>query len=896
MRSNRRSVHSILDRPSSAMSGIAGPEKFASPPNADEAGASHKRRTSKAESIVGSIRGFGRKTGLTKPSEVAKEAAQDRPAKNIPLPSSPIDIPLAAPALELDFGPAAFMSTTFNGSPQRSRDAQLLKATDPANAATGSRMTYHAHVPDHQTSLPHILHSTRPVTPSDLLKLPVDEYGYSPPSGPGTPMPGTNFSFEVDGANSDRTDLFERSVTPTNAKERKELRTMCSLDAMAEVCASPHRNDEVNLPVELAVMKGDEMYAGSAEDTVSPNHRPVTPRRNVDSASTSDSCPSDTCPSDMPVLTRQKTMLPRISARSIGDEQTGAVTGGNLITAPSGVEYSGPPSPVRKVELPFRPKVRGEVAEAAALLIVGLPPRKHSDELVFKEDNSSLHVEQPSSIKDSPTFKGVSITPKPPISPEQCLEAQLELQRNDLAIRSRPYVNENAQACESSAEPQLHSRFSSDDDTLTRAQGLLTSDIVLPNYDNAEAFDNVENSLEECASPHGVPLTPHLFHRTNTDKTPSPLSLRSRKTYTAGLGEAEFRFSFDSWLKNSSSATAFAEKPTTPNRRSLDMSIDSVSSTEERQTPQISPTSTDPNRTPSMGNRLEFELTHSNRNMRYNALHQQTNQNLVAENAGQNQPPLRLPLRFMVVGSSEEVEAYEINLADFESAYASSREASPQKTRKSSSARVGSEDSVADSLKDALSDNNELQKRLEKLPGIQLEIGVLGTNANPVLQTPEYGHSKDYNFEYASSTSLEKPHMEKQTVSSPIELSGYNRFSPTSARSNASPVRFSELEVEGRTPSPEQTKAFETILSSSSADSPPISHNLPSKERVGSSDTLDKTLQFFSSPDSGYSADKSSVSPEGPATLRGVPSRYRSQAKRNRVGKPLGELSRNQVQ
>lgn len=274
--------------------------------------------------------------------------------------------------------------------------------------------------------------------------------------------------------------------------------------------------------------------------------------------------------------------------------------------------------------------------------------------------------------------------------------------------------------------------------------------------------------------------------------------MRSRTTYITGLESSQFKFTVNSWLKSTSSVQEPDDAPGTPNRRSMDMSLDSVSSTEERLTPQISPTSTNPGRTPSMGNRVEFELKRSDRNMRYNALHQDRTH----EHPGRLCPSVRQPLRF-IVGSSEESDQSGLRLPDFANAEIETH-------------RTGAADSTSFSPGEPGSAELRWYDRILKELSPSREHEPLSSPVNP--WTP---------LKPARATGRDKACVKRPTVF-------------------------------GSTPSPllpSSTPTITGMLLSNTSD--PYR-----KGRDYSSDTLDDTLPLFSSPDSGYQADKSSASPE----------------------------------
>ena len=881
-RHKRRSVHSVMGRPSSEMSHIAGPERFACDPEQGESTIPHTRKGSVAGSIVGSIRSIGRRTGITKhASPPTKEESLERPADTVPLPSSPVNIPMAAPALELDLGPGGFMSPTFGRSPERQQSRTLLKLTDPANITTARPKPTPFHTPLDTPGQYRSTRPSRPITPSDLLNVPMTDTGPSPPAAPATPMPGTNFSFEVDGTNSEKSEksqVFERSVTPPNDKERKELRTMRSLDAMAEACTIAHANDEVAQLSEISAAENSDHAPGSPRPTASPALRIPTPRRNLASAETIHSCPSD-----MAELTRQDCGRETAQGQGPFADQTRVSVRELSRDDPfddRNAVGSGPPSPTRSVELPFRPKVTKVVVRAAAPFAAGTRPPQDT-ECEATNENTTIHRPSLLSATDS-------------------TGAQLKLQRNYAIpevldeLEGRPLGRDSFETANEFENVAL------EDDASPRAQQHFTPVIILPSDTNSDS------PTSEGMSPQGGPLVPQIYHRINKSQSSSPRSVHSRNTYTAGLADAEYKFSFDNWLKDSSNAPAPDEEPATPHRRRMDMSLDSVSTNEERKTPQVSPTTTSTGRTPSMGNRLDFDLKRSQRNMRYNALYQE--KSTVGTSA--SLAPSRPPPRF-IFGCSEETEASGIQLADFESAYRSSREASPEKDKNAFQGRVDSEESVAASLKDAAFDYHQLEERLTGPP--RSESDVFADPTDPVTEfvfSPSSGRSdgKPSTAELAeganpSSPSWRKDSAQEQSLPTSGPALQYRDFTPTLPRDNASSIRFKGLPVmhlTQSTPSPPQpTSSTQAAapLSSSSADSPASLMAWHGKDRVASSDTLDQSLQLFSSPDSGYQADKSSVGPEDGNAGKGVPTRYRGKSRRKGggSGNPLGEISRNVV-
>ncbi len=420
-------------------------------------------------------------------------------------------------------------------------------------------------------------------------------------------------------------------------------------------------------------------------------------------------------------------------------------------------------------------------------------------------------------------------------SPTSSLREQMDMQRcYDLAERL-PEAEEHEtdrHKRERSGTSDPFGTPASDDDTHDRAEGLRAAGVLLPWSEDGQSF------TEEGMSPHSGPV--YVEHQTDVSLvTPgSDESPRKRRTYAAGLGEAQYQFSFENWLRESSSAASPGNQTVTPNRRRLDVSLNTVSTNEERKTPQISPATTNPDRTPSMGNRLEFELKRSERNMRYNALQQETTESWETATAGLSDEELRFLLGHAAEdGSNLNVESDDTKVLP---------------------TRVGSDESVAESLKDAVHDYSQLECQLDK--------------------------SADTS---ADSTATMKDPFSSPESAMPAPLHVSHR-SPSPSPEALSSDRTS------RHYNPSMTNNRFALLSSSSANSPStVIGGLPHPGyRVASPDTLDDSLAMFSSPDSGYQADNSSIGRHDSGKEKLTPARYRSVIKK-KGGQPGRDISKN---
>lgn len=388
-RSKRGSVYTIAGRISTDAPSIPGPEHFTSPKSRDsDEIPQHRRMSSVASSIVGSIRGLARRPTKSRPTTSLEPRGPEDTAEEVPLPSSPINIPAAAPVLGLDLGQPGmnFMPVELAGAAENVREQDTLKLQYPANFAiegpTG-RKTSLPLVPDEmKMQYTHPAVRQRPATPSEiLLKLPNESMKPSPPPALATPMPGTNLVMELDGTSksdtsAEKTQVFERSVTSNTEKDRKELREMCSLDAIAEAYSDSRKNSVVDA---CETVDEEPQRSLSAEANTSPRRNPFSPHVSTRSVSTISNCPSD-----MPELERQKSEDSK--AYQVGSSKK-AGKGRSTMPTPiddpfddSHVATHGPPSPIRSVRLPLRLKIKRPSDESAASGDIQLSPTPVTDQ------------------------------------------------------------------------------------------------------------------------------------------------------------------------------------------------------------------------------------------------------------------------------------------------------------------------------------------------------------------------------------------------------------------------------------------------------------------------------------------------------------------------------------
>ena len=421
----------------------------------------------------------------------------------------------------------------------------------------------------------------------------------------------------------------------------------------------------------------------------------------------------------------------------------------------------------------------------------------------------------------------------------------------------------------------------SDDDTMTRAESVWNSDVVYPSYDQYPPGSDEED--EGGLSPYGGPMVPGpLYHgKSSTGSSPG------KSTWKAGLGADGFRFSIDTW-RPGPPPIPDPQPQTTPSRRAMDASIDSVSLDEPFETPIGSRASTKSGRTPSMGNKLELDARRSERNMRYNALYQEQAQQ---QQEKKSSSPVRMHARFVFGGSSGDLDPNEAQyFPDYSSAYAGSQEGTPEKTLQHQN-RISSEDSITVSLRSA-SDNMEKLRALlgeidsdgEKNPPEEDIVDAFTTASSPRSKLPVGRKARALRSDSPSP----EPNASFPLPATPVI--GPIRSSPTTSHADQSSNGFTVLDIEVdivSSPASDDT---------ATADLPTTvtQHNIQ-EHRVGSGDTLDQALHVLSSLDSGYKADESSeihLTPDaGPG--KQIPRRYRSQSNRNKGRKALAEISGN---
>jgi len=617
------SIFKDSDMDSSGTHGAEGPERFST--DDDKPPTTQTRRTSIADTLIDGFRGVRRKVSQKKSSVPAElQTPRKRSADTIPLPSSPIPIRNAPPALSLNLGPMGFMPQAFGNSLER-EDTRL---TDPDNITRGVPDRHGLHVPAELEAKASSNTSSlrlKPI-PSGILHIPLDDFTFDATKSPAhrdglaTPMPGTNLTLEMDGTN-EKSRVFERSVEitePSPTHSTKGLRPMRSLDALTQFSRTAELINEANALARVrtagdavssqsffdhvqaapgtdtsgpetqatAVVIDDidiqkelvESPTSAYEDIFAPHLKPaplVIPsrdrpsnHRDLLSASTIDGCPAD-----MPALCPQANPSDR-DVVDHGDierwQQGGIASTANekyardkderrdSVMQPMLSAGFSPPSPKRSLDLPYRPKLAIDIHATA-----NAPP-----------------------------------APATPLFPNTCRR-----------VEPSPSVHVNDSAATSGRKAPLEHVCDDADSVITDCDEFKTQ-----HFFGTHGEDMPEESTFEDAdarsldgSPNVAPLMAGLYQAAASSQNSSPTRSRGNTLRSTDVGAVFWRFSANNWMGED-------------NTDITQVSIDDDSDPTEGTMSPIRSSSTEFQHTPSMGNRIDFELQRSDRNARYNAL------------------------------------------------------------------------------------------------------------------------------------------------------------------------------------------------------------------------------------------------------------------------------------
>lgn len=855
---NRDSVSSIADRANNETRRAAVLEASLNHDDCVDEHTVHKRNSSVSQSLMGSLRGFRRTTHSRRAQSPEKVPSGGQEKENITEPSSPINIPAAAPMLDVDLGTGQFMPPTFDLSLPEERAKEIMKLIDPANFATGAPRTYNAHFPDSVLLTPERVGRTiTSIERVESAAANMTTFDIGTPNQPTTPMPGTTFCLEVDGANgdtlsSDKSNVFERSVTPRSQRGHNELRAMRSLDAMAEACTIAHASDDAQRGSEMT----DNVYHTAPgtplNSTSSLAVRAGSSKGDVNSGSTKYSCPSD-----MEKLSRQEARRwPTPSSDPFaGDEQHGR---GEDPLLDLYMQGTGPPSPTRSLDLPFRPKLVGNARNSLMSNVEhDKPALPITQPLVEDRGNLSSSVCQSSTAETSTQAQHMNSKQIHELSSPVRSERRLSTIFDGAEA---PHWRNDAETTWIERKASVKPPFVTQADTVLHEDSLHSYDALL----SPSSQRDVTSSRRSCT------------------------------TYTTGLGDVGYRYVGQNWLRTPSGRISLSEGLRTAPDESPDGSIDLDIAENGDASPDVCQNSSSNNGAPAATDGAEFHARQALRNMSSNVLHNRRTVDWLNEHSRE-----QAAVQFDLDGSESDNEVDSRNEAT-ESAPDLAQEINSQEPStplESPNRFMKSVDSVASSLRNVVLDYSRLGD-------------LLNSSSSPIrsrYKTANFSRSQPSSpsksvKEFAGSSTQASPleqALERAKLAGAEDQDSTLEFSPTTAvtdRSNITPNRLAILD-EQKTTSPEDRSFSDskTVMYPSSADSPLLRGRLPGKGWVSPADTLDEFLHAFSSPDSGYQGDMSSIGPETPARDEDAldarsPSNLRS---RERSRKIMGEMSSN---
>ncbi|PPJ58065.1 hypothetical protein CBER1_03820 [Cercospora berteroae] len=654
----------------------------------------HGRTSSVARSVIGSLRGLSRRGTTSNPTSPASDnGSPTKRAAAIPLPSSPIDVP--APTLKLNLRDSPSLSAGFLYSPSMTdQNSELMSITNPVNQGSMKVPTYYTRLPGEGPTDAFLASkgNSRQLsgTLSEFLRLPTDEFEFSTPDRPSTPMPGTGAQLELDGNVDvfDEPPLFERSVEARDTPEKRDnktLKKMISLDALAEqhIRDSPRRG--IRLTPSSATHK-----VRNVSNTTSGKHD--QPPLKLAALSTPSAGHRD------PVSGHWSSEDPFAPGKAVGDlaaASPGAVSSHEKLR-------DNPATTVQSTN-----GDGGSETDSSAL------ERRASS--TAQKRTPSIEREM---LPEDTALLGQSAARK---IAARAISGQATALGAPEATRKVPSGMENFETPQDDTKnvgSQTSSRLSSaqfDQFHPEHFLGLEDCERGDPPPSMADSVDGKSTADRyRCENEH--PSTAPLYQRVAQSQTPSPSRLSTGLERSSDVGEVFWRFSVQDWMHKGGHAATPNLEPS-PRQGSVTISIDSVS--ERRVTPPVSPTVTTPGPSPSMGNRLSFELKRSNRNMRYNALTEISNESSIDHEDDARGPtsmrsatsnPFRLPQSGDVSKAAEREQSF----PTFESVFPPSARSSPSRRRspKRSPGFDPSSDSIESGLQEAITDHYVFQNAL----------------------------------------------------------------------------------------------------------------------------------------------------------------------------------------
>ncbi|KAK3070717.1 Trimeric GatFAB AmidoTransferase(AdT) complex subunit [Teratosphaeriaceae sp. CCFEE 6253] len=633
-RQSRRGMHITFDDSDGiGVAGADGPERFSAGIQDDDdvPVASHSRRASLADSIIGSVRGLGRKVSLKKsavqgePSTPRRRSIETSKAATVPLPSSPIPIPNAPPALTLNFGPVGFMSPPFGGLvlPERSKLTDAVDIAGGPPKHQGVRVPFELEIKAAKSTL-----SQRRLEWNSDLCIPVHELKFEDTQcptrrdGTTTPMPGTTLSLELDGS-SERPPMFERHVQCYESLPRG-LDRMRSLDALAEISQLGELNDSTEELVRAATIAhaADEaetsMHATEAviatpaviealdtaeraiampiddqqleaildhEPKVTPEQSPTSHLRPAPLAISFKERPSDhrdlrsastvrECPRDMPALTPQ----PAPADRDLVDHGDIERWQGHGIDQSPGLKIGlSKPSPTKSVDLPYRLK-----PAAAASMKLG-------------------------------EALGTALSPQ-----------------DSRLVEPSPASRNAVSACKGKRDPPTHNDVHDNADSVITDYDEFKTQHLFGNCDeDAQSLSGQDymGIISPASGAHRGPVVTKLYQAAASSQSSSPTRARGNTIRSTDVGSVFWKFDVNNWIGEDGAGGLDATQASIDE----DDDDDDESDSTYMDWSAIVAASTDyvPLSTPGMGNRIEFESQRSERDARYKALQTQSQGHVV---------------------------------------------------------------------------------------------------------------------------------------------------------------------------------------------------------------------------------------------------------------------------
>ncbi|CAK1359897.1 unnamed protein product [Cercospora beticola] len=654
----------------------------------------HGRTSSVARSVIGSLRGLSRRGTMSDPTSPASDnGSPTKRAASIPLPSSPIDVP--APTLKLNLRDSPSLSAGFLYSPAMiDQNSELMSITNPVNQDSMKVPTYYTRLPGEGPADAILAGKGNsrqvPGAVSEFLRLPTDEFEFSTPDRPSTPMPGTGAQLELDGNVDvfDEPPLFERSVEARDTPEKRDnktLKKMISLDALAE----QHIRDSPRRGIRLTPSSATHKVRNISNTTSGSNDMPPLKLAALSTPSAGHRDPvSGQWKSDDPFAPGNAVGgLAATSPGTVSSHEKSTATPGATVQSTNHSGGSETDSPALQQRASSTAQKRTPSRERELL----------SEGAALLGQSAARKIAARAISGEATTLGAPEATRKVPSGAEK-FEAPQDDTKHVLS--------------------QTSSRLSSAQFDQFHPEHFLGLEDCERGDPPPSMVDSVEgkSTTDRCRCENDHPSTAPLYQRVAQSQTPSPSRLSTGLGRSSDVGEVFWRFSVQDWMHKGGHAATPNLEPS-PRQGSVAISIDSVS--DRRVTPPVSPTVTTPGPSPSMGDRLSFELKRSNRNMRYNALTETSNESSVdheddARGPASMRPATSNPFSLPHNGGVSKAAKREQSFPTFESVFPPSARSSPSRRRspKRSADFDPSSDSIESGLQEAITDHYVFQNAL----------------------------------------------------------------------------------------------------------------------------------------------------------------------------------------